>query len=296
MPRRQEAEHDCCDLNGMEVSALVSYQEVAEWAIGRRKALICSVSHAWETREHPDPCNFQLENLVNCVSLWDAAYVDDIWVFYDYLSLFQFQRDTAEQEASFRRAMSNMHVMYAHQSTLTFRLERLTPVETWTARKEDSTYKVPIYHLPSSAIAWIPLSELMENFTMYLERGWCRAEIEWSAARGIPTQNIAIDGEPGKEVTVKMVPTAPEVFEQHMATSAFTHRNDATTVVDLQRKIFKQKVTVRNHLKLEHLTQADMAELAASLPHFQNLKELEIKVFKAGEAEAKAFFEAGQVL
>ena len=280
----------------MEVSALVSHEEVADWALGRRKALICSVSHAWETREHPDPCNYQLENLVNCVSLWDAAYVDDIWVFYDYLSLFQFQRDTAEQEASFRRAMSNMHVMYAHQSTLTFRLERLTPAETWTARKEDSKYKVPIYHLPSSAIAWIPLSELMENFALYLERGWCRAEIEWSAARGIQAQNIAIDGEPGKHVTVKIVPTAPEVFEERMATSAFTHRNDASTVVELQRKIFVQKFAGRRYLALQEVPPADMAELAASLPHFRNLKELNIDRFEAGEAEAKAFFKAGQVL
>ena len=205
-------------------------------------------------------------------------------------------RDTAEQEASFRRAMSNMHMMYAHQSTLTFRLECLTPADTWTARKEDSTYKVPIYHLPSNSIAWVPLSELMENFAFYLDRGWCRAEIEWSAARGIPAQNIAIDGEPGKEVTVKMVPTAPEVFGKRMTTSAFTHRNDASTVVDLQRKIFHQKVTVRKHLKLEHLTQADMVELAASLPYFPQLKVLDIYIFQAGEAEAKAFFEAGQVL
>ncbi|CAK9092650.1 unnamed protein product [Durusdinium trenchii] len=55
MPRRQEAEHDCCEVNGMEVSALISHEEVAEWAVGRRKALICSVSHAWETREHRIP-------------------------------------------------------------------------------------------------------------------------------------------------------------------------------------------------------------------------------------------------
>ncbi|CAK8989437.1 unnamed protein product [Durusdinium trenchii] len=291
MPRRQEAEHDSCEVNGEKVSALVSHEEVAEWALGRRDALVCSVSHAWESREHPDPCNFQLQNLVDSVALWDAAFVDDVWLFYDYVSLYQFQRDTAEQEASFRRAMSNMHMMYAHQSTLTFRLECLTPADTWTARKEDSTYKVPIYHLPSNSIAWVPLSELMENFAFYLDRGWCRAEIEWSAARGIPAQNIAIDGEPGKEVTVKMVPTAPEVFGKRMTTSAFTHRNDASTVVDLQRKIFHQKVTVRKHLKLEHLTQADMVELAASLPYFPQLKVLDIYIFQAGEAEAKAFFE-----
>ncbi|CAK8996797.1 LRR and CARD domains-containing protein 3) (Nucleotide-binding oligomerization domain protein 3) [Durusdinium trenchii] len=35
-----------------------------------------------------------------------------------------------------------------------------------------------------------------------------------------------------------------------------------------------------------------MAELAASLPHFENIKVLNIKRFKAGEVEAKAFFEA----
>eukprot|EP00913_Durusdinium_trenchii_P015961 g14999.t1 len=293
MPRRQEAEHDWCEVDGQEISALVSHKEVAEWALGRRKALICSVSHAWETREHPDPCNFQLQNLVNCV--WDAAYVDDIWVFYDYLSLFQFHRDTAEQEASFRRAMSNMHVMYAHQSTLTFRLECLTPVETWTARKEDSMYKVPIYHLPSNSVAWIPLSELMENFVFYLERGWCRAEIEWSAARGIPAQNIAIDCEAdryGNVANTKKVPTAPEVFEQRMATSAFTHRNDAATVVDLQRKIFHQKVTMRRHLEFRNLTVSDMGELAASLPHLKNLRVLHIDDFYVGDAEAKAFCQA----
>ena len=91
------------------------------------------------------------------------------------------------------------------------------------------------------------------------------------------------------------MPTAPEVFEERMATSAFTHRNDASTVVELQSKIFHQKVVLRNHLNLEDLTQADMAELAASLPHFENIKVLNIKRFKAGEVEAKAFFEAGQV-
>lgn len=293
MPRCQEAERDCCEVNGTEVSALVSHQEVAEWALGRRQAMIISVSHAWETREHPDPCRFQLELLVNCVALWDAAYVDDIWIFYDYVSLFQFQRDTAEQETSFRRAMGNMHMLYAHQSTLTFRLESLTPDETWTARKEDSTYKVPVYHLPSGSIAWISLRDLWENRVLYLSRGWCMAEIEWSAARNIPAQNLAIDGEPGIMTTAKKVPTAPEVFEERMATSAFTHRNDATSVVRLQRKIFHEKVTSRNHMKLQDLTRADMVELAASLPHFQNLKVLQIHGFRAGEGEANAFCEAG---
>ncbi|CAK9048949.1 unnamed protein product [Durusdinium trenchii] len=292
MPRRQEAEDECCEVNGAEVSALVSHQEVADWALGHREALICSVSHAWEAREHPDPCRFQLENLVSCVGLYDAAYFDDLWIFYDYVSLFQFQRHSAEQEASFRRAMGNMHMLYAHQSTMTFRLERLTPLPLWTALKEDFTYKVLVYHVPSGAVVPVPLSFLVRNGILYRGRGWCRAEIEWSATRGIQQKNLAVDGEPGERGRMKKVPMAPAMFQRHMDTAAFTHRDDSKNVVQLQKKIFYDKVTARKQLNLMDLSEADMIELTASLLHFKELKVLRINIFSAGKAEATAFFQA----
>ena len=128
LPRRQELESKTfVPPNSEEAeTALVSHQEVQTWAEGNRDAIICSISHAWETREHPDPCRYQLEHIVNCVVLYEAAFKADVWVFYDYASLFQFERLCPKQQSSFGAAMQNMHVMYAHEHTLTLRIESLT--------------------------------------------------------------------------------------------------------------------------------------------------------------------------
>ena len=56
LPRRQEAESLKFTSGGISQSALVTHEEVQEWATGSRNAIMCSISHAWETREHPDPC------------------------------------------------------------------------------------------------------------------------------------------------------------------------------------------------------------------------------------------------
>ena len=117
--RRQEAEQEVFTVGSEQKSALVTHEEVAEWATGRKDALICSVSHGWETREHPDPCCFQLGQLADMVSLYQATYVSEIWLFYDYTSLYQFERTTDAQEQSFQRAMDNMHVMYHGQKKQT---------------------------------------------------------------------------------------------------------------------------------------------------------------------------------
>ena len=56
LPRRQEAESLEFTSGGITQTALVTHEEVQQWATGSRKAIMCSISHAWETREHPDPC------------------------------------------------------------------------------------------------------------------------------------------------------------------------------------------------------------------------------------------------
>ena len=56
LPRRQEAESLKFTSGGITQTALVTHEEVQEWATGSRRAIMCSISHAWETREHPDPC------------------------------------------------------------------------------------------------------------------------------------------------------------------------------------------------------------------------------------------------
>eukprot|EP00913_Durusdinium_trenchii_P020666 g19407.t1 len=191
--------------------------------------------------------------------------------------------------------MGNMHLMYAHQSSLTFRLECLTPPDVWAAACDDETFKVPVYHEPSGTVVFIPLRDLMANGVVYNGRGWCIAEKEWSAARSVLGQNMVMDGEADDESgdqETKKVPTAPDGFIRQMETSNFTHRNDQKDVVHLQEKIFYEKVTARKYLKLSDLTQAHLVELTGSLPHYQNLQVLKIELFTGEKEQVIAFVQA----
>ena len=69
--------------------------------------------------------------MVHHTALYVAAYFAEIWVFFDYVSLFQYLRESEAQQASFGLAMANMHVLYSHEMSLTFRIETLTPAERW---------------------------------------------------------------------------------------------------------------------------------------------------------------------
>ena len=101
------------------------------------------VSHVWESREHADPHGYQLRKLAEVVDM-------NSWYFYDYMSLYQYKRNMASQERSFRRAMANMHVLYAHEHSSTLRIETLTPSEEMHM---DAT--VLVYH--ARATKWNPL-------------------------------------------------------------------------------------------------------------------------------------------
>ncbi|CAL1167432.1 unnamed protein product [Cladocopium goreaui] len=77
LPQRQEAELCNFEFDGKAESALVSHAEVQNWAAGARTATICLVSHAWETREHPDPCRYQLQLIADRAAWYEAAFETD---------------------------------------------------------------------------------------------------------------------------------------------------------------------------------------------------------------------------
>eukprot|EP00439_Symbiodinium_sp_Y106_P023642 s5005_g2.t3 len=287
LPRRQEAEE----------WGLVSHEEVSNWAAGARDAMIISISHAWETREHPDPCGDQLNRLADRLSLYDAAYYSDIWLFYDYISLFQFERQTPAEEESFRRSMNHMHVLYAHDYNWTFRIEALTPQDVWDAALANSEHLVTVYDAASKTVRGRPLKELVANRVPYQGRGWCKAEVEWSSCRSRSEQNQPIDAPESQHDSKRArlqgkVPMAPEVFEEGMANAEFTHRNDATEVLKLQRKIFHQKVSECVELLLSDLPKGELGQLAKALTHYKKLKVLRPRNIEAGEEEAKEFAKA----
>ena len=150
------------------------FRQLAAWE-SEESALIIAVSHCWETREHPDPCGHQLGLIASSTALYHAAYAVPIWLFIDYVSLFQFKRACQDQNDSFRAAMNNMHVFYAHECSYTLRVEGLTPHALW---EEHLTSDVDVYHEPSGRVEAVRLCDLTANHTPNRERGWIVFEQE----------------------------------------------------------------------------------------------------------------------
>ena len=199
----------------------LSHQSISCWSTSAQ------VSHVWESREHADPHGYQLRKLAEAVDM-------NSWYFYDYMSLYQYKRNMASQEKSFRRAMGNMHVLYAHEHTSTLRIETLTPSEEMHM---DAT--VLVYHAPSHEVKPVRVADLVANRTAYRDRGWCIAELCWSSTRSMGALSKEID-ETGSG-TVDMTgqaPMPPDVFIPRFKEKLqFTHRSDMDAVLKLQGKV-----------------------------------------------------------
>eukprot|EP00435_Cladocopium_sp_Y103_P070480 s202_g35.t1 len=254
LPRRQEAESEVFEFDGNAESALVSHEEVQNWAEGARTATICSVSHAWETREHPDPCRYQLELIVDRAAWYEAAFETEVWIFYDFTSLFQYERLFSEEERSFRAAMDNMHIMYSHECTMTFMIEHLTPKDVWKSTMKNDQELIPVW------------------------------DIEHKSSDKV---------EPDGQFLTGKVPLTPDSFRERMKDAKFTHRDkDLPLVVELQQKIFDEKVAVCEHLVLKGLPEQEMFALAGALPLYKSLTTLKLDSFECSEEAAEAFGKA----
>ena len=182
------------------------------------------VSHVWESREHADPHGYQLRKLAEVVEA-------DSWYFYDYMSLYQFKRNVASQEKSFRRAMANMHVLYAHEHSSTLRIETLTPSDEMHM---DAT--VLVYHAPTDKVKRVPVADLIANRTAYRDRGWCIAELCWSSTRSLGALSKEIDE--AEADTKGQAPMPPEIFVPAFKEKLqFTHRSDMEAVLKLQERV-----------------------------------------------------------
>eukprot|EP00439_Symbiodinium_sp_Y106_P062220 s2769_g9.t1 len=188
--------------------------------------------------------------------------------------------------------MQDMHVLYAHQCTRTFRLESITPDDVWDAAMKNLDYRVRVYDAASASVRDRPLKELVGNRELYRNRGWCKAEVEWSSARSRSEQNHRIDApwsRPPRDGPGK-VPMSPEVFEE-MSSAAFTHRSDAA-VNRLQRTVFIWKVSACEEALFQDLPKGQLGQLAKALPYYQKLRVLRLRKFEVGREEAEKFGKA----
>ena len=236
--------------------------------------------------------------MVHHTALYVAAYFAEIWVFFDYVSLFQYLRESEAQQASFGLAMANMHVVYSHEMSVTFRIESLTPAERWAEACHDDEM-ITVFDAASKVVKRVLVQDLVHNPTPYQNRGWCIGEMEWSSDRQTTVQNQLIDirsdstgGHCWPEL-LGQVPTSPEHFTVKMETAAFTHRSDAAAVVHLQEKIFLEKVTRNESLNLEGLPRSEFQRLLHALPYFEVLQTITLIHFECSQEEAEAFAKVG---
>ena len=226
------------------------------WADGKAPdgTHVISLSHCWESREHCDPYGYQVSKLAK-------ALKGEEWIFIDYVSLYQFQRLSQQQNRSFRRAMQHMHVLYCHDSTSTVRIESLTP-EADIAEAERKQDSVMVYHHPTGLVKPVPVSELVKNRTPYGERGWCAAEREWSSTRAATNLSREIDAPEGEKGGI--APMLPEAFRKDVAGRLkFTHFDDVEAVCRLQAEVYKEKAETCRSLRLVDL-RADALDIALS--------------------------------
>ena len=280
-PRRQEAEHETFeDKDGSVKTALVTLEEYRK----QKFKYIFSVSHCWEAKQHPDPFSFQAFELRNKNQdhLGSWALID-CWVFIDFICLPQYYR-TAEEQVFFKKAMANMHVLYAHKCV--FEVIRLENLADESAKAFAPDF-IEIYYEEEGAepgsgkFGPQPFSKLELNHTPYHQRGWCEAEKQWMSTK----------------VTIKgFAPMTPARFRERVERGhqnlpdglvlKFTHRSDEEMVVKLQEKIFVQQALERKGLSAYELPESEFLLLAESLPHFVNLEWLKFNDFEIPEASA----------
>ena len=281
-PRRQEAEHETFwDGDRRMKTALVTIEEYEYNKYNKPTFDSCfSVSHCWEAKQHPDPFGFQARELLACL-----ARISSGMVFIDFMCLPPYYR-TPEEQLFFKRAMANMHLLYAHQ--FVHRVVRLENLADENAKRSPPDF-IDIYFEEEGAepgsgkFGPQPFNKLELNGTPYHERGWCEAEKQWMSTK------ISVAG---------FAPMTPARFRERVERGhqrlpdglvlKFTHRSDEEIVVKLQEKIFAQQAPRRKWLAAVKLPEAELLLLAESLPHFVNLERLDCYHLEIRETSAEA--------
>ena len=196
--------------------------------------------------------------------------------------------------------MYNMHLLYAHEKTYTFRIDSLTPEDRWENMMESEDKLVKVYDPQSRTVMPKKLRDLIANRTPYEARGWCMAEIEWSSTRSHSFQHQKIDRhkdlkESLEEELKGRVPMSPDDFADKMRKAHFTHRSDSSQVILLQQKVFHEKAEKCEKALFQLLPEGELGKLARSLKHYKALKTLEVLRFECSEDEATLFGKAQQL-
>lgn len=214
------------------------------------------ISHGWLAPGHPDPGSHRRKDI--------GAIDNKLHLFWDFLSLFQMPRSPAEED-SFRIALASMHVVYAHNKWVVYRLMTM----------------------PAEAL----------NNLAYQDRGWCFFEEGVGVAGAYSVISIRDGKKAMKEKSP--LPLPPSRFAAEIEKRKFTNgKTDANVVFQLYTRIFP---TLALHKTLTVFAWEDIEvhSLLGVLDEFPGLRNVSIynsngeaRVSEQAEAELRAVLEA----
>jgi len=259
----------------IDPSAIVPKDEMKErvknGSIYDTKHIVRSVSHAWLSKDHPDPGNSQLEALVmyggGDHTSRHQRLEEGLMLFYDYMSLYQKPR-TENENKTFATSLNRMHMLYAHDDTYVLRIEAVAEYANHGASLAvfDDSQNQFVHKTPDM---------FTKNLTPYMERGWCMAECLWSATKRRADFTWTV----GQSVTRKTkAPLPPRVFESRVESQQlkFTSKSDMNKVTDLQKRVFEEKAERATNLRLNNLDVTEFEILLEALPLFKVLRVLDL--------------------
>ncbi|CAK9083525.1 unnamed protein product [Durusdinium trenchii] len=269
LPRRQDAEHE---MTSSKRTAIVSREELMELELdemghittlisnpghyfppSRVRVSLHSISHPWETLEHPDPWGYQLQWLIE--ECRPALAEGLVWVFVDYTSLYQRGDRTEEQIQAVSHALWNAHVLYAHNAITVHRLESLTP-ET-----EKADGFIPVFSEEAGKVSEMAIKDLTMKDTPCSDRGWWRGEKHWSSPRT-----------PGS--SSHSIPLLPRLFNMLIDELVFTQDDDKRIVQEVHRKFFLERVSKCRSLTLEKLHEEAVDFQCEALRFYEQLDKI----------------------
>jgi len=219
MPPRQE-------LEARFPSAIWKVDELLELAEVGAVGII-SVSYCWCSQEHPDPKSEQMQTLCRVLKcLFESTPFEDAALFIDWCSLYQRPR-SPEQDASFARAMHDVHIWYLHQGIRTWMLTRAC----------DGAELCTPYHQRGWPSYELAVSEMVKQNNFLLDLGLLDDTCgSWD--RIVGTCRLR-----------RRPPVVPEAFEDSLQHKTFTYRHaDCPLVAQKYAQAFLEAIAAAEEL------------------------------------------------
>lgn len=259
-------------------------QDVGQW-------FLAAVSYGWCDISHPDPDCFHLPRLAKVLNgLWNGAMCPKgAAVFWDYLSVFQSERD-ALQTLLFKAAIRGMQLVYHHETAVILKMMKMPPCP---------------YSLDAKGQFSVEIKGKRRQFAWeYHDRGWPWFETNIANLREalsrtcleFPDGNIPpVDTPAVVNCQAKGAPMHPDAFAKSLSGKFFKHGGDGDILVDLYRQTYSvaiRETKVKMHGGV-HWNMATVEQYCAVIEDFADLREFAIRASDiSGDAGFESFMSA----